>query len=140
MEGVVKALINLNDGTIQLEGPQDFVEKYLDKYHPVIEKGAKPASIPEKKVEEDKEERKTQKRTRTAKSTAGPTCTEKVQDLVNVSYFKEPKTREDVQAELLNRGTRYPSKDVSAVLNNFFRGNKLLKTGVGKNAKYYTNV
>ena len=34
-----KAIINLNEGVIQLEGPVEFVERYLEKYAPVV-KGA----------------------------------------------------------------------------------------------------
>jgi hypothetical protein len=31
-----KALINLTEGTIQLEGPVTFVREYLDKYSPAM--------------------------------------------------------------------------------------------------------
>ncbi len=52
MEGDVKALINLKDGTIQLEGPQKFVEKYLDKYKSIIERGHPSTSPPPKTTKE----------------------------------------------------------------------------------------
>ena len=30
----VKAIINIKEGVLELEGPQEFVEKYLDLYGP----------------------------------------------------------------------------------------------------------
>jgi len=48
---VVKAFIDLKKGVLQLEGPQEFVEKYLD---PII-KNCKPFSASSPKGEESKE-------------------------------------------------------------------------------------
>jgi hypothetical protein len=135
---IVKATINTKDGLIQLEGPQDFVEKYLDQYKQLIvslqtaPKTSKTADTAEK--EKDKIPKR-KPRTKT-----GPTCTQKVQELLDEGYFKQPKTRADVQNELLNRGTRFESSKVSAVLNNFFKLVKLKKTGIGTNAQYYSNI
>jgi len=140
MEDEVKALINLKDGTIQLEGPKEFVEKYLDKYQPYIEKGAKSASIPERKAEENKAEKSAAKRTRTVRPKSGPACGEKIGELISEGFFKEQRTREEVQKRLLEKGKIYESSLVSATLNNFFNGGKIEKTGVGKNAKYYSNA
>lgn len=135
---IVKATINTRDGLIQLEGPQEFVEKYLDQYKqlivslPTAPKTSKTADTAEK--EKDKT-LKRKPRTRT-----GPTCTQKVQELLDEGYFKPPKTRADVQSEILNRGIRFESKEVSAVLINFFNGGKLKRTGTGTKAQYYSNV
>jgi len=140
---VVKAVINLREGVLELEGPQEFVERYLDQYQPIIEKGFTSTSIPHvtsKETKVEKAEKPAPKRTRTTKSKAGPTCTQKVQELLNEGYFKQPKTRADVQSEILNRGVRFESKEVSAVLNNFFNGGKLKRTGTGTQAQYYSNV
>ena len=140
---IFKAVINLKEGTVQLEGSQEFVEKYLDKYDSIIGKmQALPSKSPiiTKNDKAEEAEKPAPKRTRTSKPKTGPTATAKIQELVDESYFKEPKYRADVQEELLKRGLRYESKAISAVLINLFRGNKLLRTGVGKNAQYYTNV
>lgn len=140
---IVKAVINIGEVTIQLEGPREFVERYLDQYQSIIEKGLTSTSISHvtsKETKVKKVEKPAPKRIRTVKSKVGPTATAKIQELVDESYFKEQKTRVDVQEELLKRGLRYESGLISAVLNNLFRGGKLLKTGVGKNAKYYTNI
>ena len=39
-----KAVINLNEGVIQLEGPVGFVQRYLEKYAPA-KKGYQPPSL-----------------------------------------------------------------------------------------------
>ncbi len=133
-----KAIINLKEGSIQLEGPQEFVEKYLDQYKqlivslPIAHKTSKTADTVET-VKDKTPKRKPRTRT-------GPGCTEEMQKLLDEGYFKEVRIRADVQNELLSRGNRFESKEVSAVLNNLFKAGKLKRTGAGKNAKYYSNV
>jgi hypothetical protein len=139
MVDVVKALINLKDGTIQLEGPQEYVEKYLDKYDPMI-KEWKPFSTLPQEGESREVEKPVTKRTRTVKPKAGPSCLGSVRSLVEEGYFKEPRLRKDVQERLLSKGLRFESKYVSAALNNLFSGGTLLRKGVGTSAQYYSNV
>lgn len=135
---IVKATINTREGLIQLEGPQEFVEKYLDQYQQLIVTLPTASKTSRTADTTKKEEGKTPKRR--TRATTGPTCTGKVQELIDEGYFKEPRKRADVQSELLNRGTRFESKEVSAVLNNSFKLGKLKRTGTGTNAQYYTNV
>ena len=137
---IVKAVISIGEISIQLEGPQDFVEKYLNDYEAIIKKGltSTPASH---KASEDKETgRPATKRTRTVKSKAGPTCGEKISELISEGFFKGQRTREDVQKQLLEKAVRYDSGLISATLNNLFNSGKIEKTGAGRNAKYYSNV
>ncbi len=136
----VKAAINIGDFSIQLEGPQEFVEKYLDQYQPVIEKGYTSISTSHKAPKETETEKPAPKRTRTIRPKAGPACGEKISELISKEFFKEQRTREDVQKQLLEKGLRYESSLISATLNNFFNSGKIEKTGVGRNAKYYSNV
>jgi hypothetical protein len=136
-----KAIINIKEGTIQLEGPQDFVEKYLEKYYPAIQE--KVEKLPEKQEERDVDtrnlENSLQKRTRKSKS--GPSCSEKIRELISEGYFREPRLRPEVQTHLLDqKGLRFEGKYVSASLINCFNSGVLLRMGVGKNAKYYTNA
>jgi hypothetical protein len=138
MVGDVKALINLKDGTIQLEGPKEFVEKYLDKYDIMIKNSKTFTPLSPNKEKPEAEE--APKRTRVVRPKAGPACGEKISELISEGFFKEQRTREEVQKKLLEKGLRYESGIISATLNNFFKSGKIEKTGVGRNAKYYSNV
>ncbi len=135
---IVKATINMKEGVIQLEGPQEFVEKYLELYKQLIVSPPTTHKISKTAESAEKEKVKTPKRKPRTKS--GPTCTQKVQELLDEGYIKQPKTRADVQSEILDRGTRFSSSEVSAVLINFFNGGKLKRTGTGTKAQYYSNV
>jgi len=137
---VVKATINLKDGLIQLEGPQEFVEKYLNEYKSIIEKGHTSIPTSHKAPKETETEKPAAKRTRTTRSKAGPSCGDKISELISEGFFKDQRTREDVQKRLLEKGVRYDSSLISATLNNLFHRHNIEKTSVGRKAKYYSNV
>ena len=140
---IVKAVINIGEVTIQLEGPQTFVEKYLDQYHSIIEKGLTSTSISHvtsKETKVEKAEKPAPKRTRIVRPKAGPPKSEKILELINEGFFKEQRTTADVRERLLEKGVRYESGLTSATLNNLFNSGKLERTGVGRGAKYYSNV
>lgn len=132
----VKAVINLKEGVIELEGPQEFVEKYLNLYRPDASKWQTAVSL----KGEVKTKEEAPKRTRIVRPKAGPACGEKISELISEGFFKEQRTREEVQKKLLEKGLRYESSLISATLNNLFNRGKIEKTGVGRNAKYYSNV
>ncbi len=136
----VKAVINLKEGTVQLEGPQEFVEKYLDKYDSIVTNWKTVSPLSPKKEEEGEIEEPIPKRTRTVRPKTGPPCGEKTRELISAGFFKEQRTSTDVQQQLLEKGNRYDVSLVSATLNNLFRAGKLERTGVGRGAKYYSNV
>ncbi len=140
----VKALINIEEGVIELEGPKEFVEKYLDQYQVFIEKGFTLPSTPRrnsKEAEVGKVEKLTPKRTRTAKSKAGPTCADKIRELIEEGYFKEPKTTADISEYLLQqKGYVNAKKDVSANLKHMFDRGEIKRIREGKTFKHYINV
>lgn len=140
----VKAVVNLGEISIQLEGPRDFVEKYLDQYQAVIEKGLSSTSTSRrtsKETEVKKAEKPTPKRTRTARSKAGPTCAEKIRELVSEGYFKEPKTTAAISEYLMKqKGYVNTTKDVSANLKGMFDRGQIKRIKEGNAFKYYVNV
>jgi len=137
---MVKAVISIGEVSIQLEGSQEFVEKYLDQYKSTIEK-AHTSTYTSRRTSVEKElEKPTPKRIRTVRPRAGPACSEKIRELIGGGLFKEQRTTTDVQQQLRDKGVRYEISLVSATLNNLFRSGKLEKTGVGRGAKYYSNV
>jgi len=74
---IVKAVINLKEGVIELEGPQEFVEKYLELYRPDASKWQ--TALLQKGEVKTKEE--APKRPRTVKPKKGLTCAEKILEL-----------------------------------------------------------
>ena len=141
---IFKAVINLKEGTVQLEGSQEFVEKYLDKYDSIIGKMQALPSVATVTTKNDKvknEEQPTSKRTRKVKSIAGPTCAEKIRELISEGYFKEPKTTAAISDYLTKqKGYVNTTKDVSANLKGMFDRGQIKRKKEGNAFKYYVNV
>ncbi|MBA7683017.1 hypothetical protein ES703_91373 [subsurface metagenome] len=134
---IVKAVINIKEGVIELEGPQEFVEKYLELYRPDASKWQ--TALLQKGEVKTKEE--APKRVRTAKPKRGVTCAEKVLELRSEGYFKEPRARAEVQQYLKEKkGLIYKSNEVAANLKNLFSRGELQRLTEGKTFKYYSNV
>lgn len=140
----VKAVISIGESSIQLEGSQEFVEKYLEKYDSIIESwNASPVSIKtvEKESIAEKEQRKAQKKKRIRRTSAGPSCSDKIRELLNEGFFKEQKSNAEVTKALQEiKGVRFPSNVVSAALINLFARGELQRTLKGKTPYYYSNV
>jgi len=139
---IVKAIINLKEGLIQLEGPQEFVEKYLDQYQSIIEKEQKlPLLAPEEAVKNKVEEVAT-KRTRTKglKPKGTASCMGRIRTLINEDYFKEPRNSTEVMNWLKEqKGATYTSGPVTAALNQLIKSNTLRRFKEGKGAYKYCN-
>jgi len=140
----VKVVISIGESSIQLEGPQEFVEKYLEKYDSIIESwNVSPVSIRpvEKESVADKEQKEAQKKKRIRKTSAGPVCSDKIRELLNEGFFKELKGTAEVTKALQEiKGLRYESNLVSATLISMFDRNELQRTFKGKRPYYYSNV
>lgn len=119
---IVKATINVKEGILQLEGPQEFVEKYLEIYRPnastwqtaLLQRG------------EVKTKEEAPKRTRAVKPKVGPSCAERVRILIGEDYFKDPKTNIEITNWLREqKGITYEAKTVAAALNYLIKSGKL---------------
>jgi len=135
----VKAVINLKEGVIELEGPQEFVEKYLELYRPDASKWKVAIS---QEGEVGAKEKATTKRTRTrvTKPKGAPSCTGRIRALVDEDYFKDPKTSTEVINWLEEqKGVVYGAGPVTAALNYLIKSGTLRRFREGKEPYKYCN-
>jgi hypothetical protein len=110
----VKAVINLQEGIVELEGPQDFVEKYLELYRPDAKKWQVALS---EKGESKTKEKAPAKRARAVRPKAGTSCTGRIRNLIDEGYFKDPRTSVEVRNWLKEqKGAPYSDGPVTAAL------------------------
>lgn len=132
----VKAVINIKEGVIELEGPQEFVEKYLELYRPDASKWQ--TALLQKGEVKTKEE--APKRTRAPKPKGMPSCLGRIRILISEDYFKEPRTSTEVINWLKEqKGAIYDSGPVTAALNNLIKSGTLRRFKEGKEPYKYCN-
>lgn len=130
---IAKAVINLKEGIIELEGPQEFVEKYLELYRPDTSKWQTALST----KGEIKTKEEVPKRARATKPKVGPSCAERIRTLIGEDYFKDPKTSTEVTNWLKEqKGVPYASKHVTAALLYLIKSGNLRRFKEGKSYKY----
>ena len=138
----VKASISVGEASIQLEGPQEFVGKYLDQYQPLVLKWHElPTSrVKEAKASETKsKEAEAPKKTRGGKPKVGPSCGDRIRTLIDENYFTEPRTCSEVTKWLKDqKSITYGDNQVAASLSSIIKSGKLRRfTEAGK--YNYTN-
>ena len=122
-----KASISVGDASIQLEGSQEFVEKYLDQYASLIQRWYElPKSRAETaKASESKKEEAAPKRTRVVMP-KGASCGDRIRTLIDENYFAEPKGASEITKWLKDqKGVTYNVNQVTASLTGIIRSQKL---------------
>ncbi len=133
---IVKVVINLKEGILHLEGPQEFVEKYLNLYRPDASKW-KSVISQEGEVKTKEEATAKRTRTRTARTKVGPSCGERIRGLIAEDYFKDLRTSTEVMNYLKDqKGITYNIELVTATLSNIIKSGKLRRIKEGKIYKY----
>ncbi len=134
---LAKATINVKDGTIQLEGPKEFVEKYLDLFSPMI-KGVSltKQEIPQKKDEISENEPGEIKRKRNVGARSGPSCAERILGLKDENFFTQPRSSTEVRDQLKLKGWTYETKNVAASLLNLNKAGRLRRVQEGSKFNY----
>jgi hypothetical protein len=138
----VKAAISIGEVSIQLEGPREFVEKYLALYQPIIEKGQIASSLPQEEETKGEAQASTPKRTRIKQPKGAASCMGRVRALISEDYFKEPKTSTEVMNYLREqKGCTYTSGPVTAALNQLIKSGALRRVKEsGKGPYRYCNL
>ena len=134
----VKASISVGDASIQLEGSQEFVEKYLDQYASLIQRWhelPKPRAEAAK-VSEAKKEEAAPKRTRVV-SPKGTSCGDRIRALIDENYFAETRGVSEITNWLKDqKGATYNVNQVAAALTHIIRSGKLRRIKEAGGYKY----
>jgi hypothetical protein len=123
-----KAIINIKEGIIELQGPVDFVRQYLDRYQSAIkglpknDKSA-PVRAPATKV------------TKAAKIKR-ETCIGVIRSYIQLGYFNEQRSLADVRAHLNEEKYEFNEKAVRAGLTRLAKLGTLNMTGKGRGKRY----
>lgn len=129
----VKARLEYEAFTLELEGPESFVAAQLGAFSSRIPevlprpKAAGSSVSPPEQSDEDTPATKEKKRSR--RSTGGPSCASRIIPLVDEGFFDAPKTSNEVGERLKEKATPYEAKHIAASLVD------LTKRGVVRRVK-----
>ncbi len=126
-----KATIKLNEGIIELEGPLEFVERYLERYGSAI-KGL-PAMEPK---------RASSPRTVKARGKARGgqrSCTRAIRAEVKAGFFDKPKSPRAIKERLTEKGVSFSSGLLRTSIKKIVDEGRLSPTGAGR-ARVYSRT
>ena len=127
-----KAIINLNEGIIQLEGPVEFVQLYLERYAPAV-KGL-PPTAPRTAVSEAAKEARGRKRGGRLSRTRA------IRGEIKAGFFDEPKSTQAVRERFAERGVVCSRGLLRAGLKKAIQEGRLSTAGRGRGLVYSRKV
>ncbi len=123
-----KAIINLNEGIIQLEGPMEFVQRYLERYAPAM----KGLSTPE--PEDGTPGQKLAGRSRP--KGVRRSCTRAIRAEIKAGFFNKPRSTQAVRERLVERGAVCSIGTLRNSLKKAVEEERLGTTGRGRGLVY----
>ena len=123
-----KAVINLNEGTIELEGPVEFVERYLERY------GAAIRGLPVAEPQRAGPPRTVKAR---GKARGGQrSCTRAIRAEVKAGFFDESRSTRSLKERLTEKGVSCSSGLLRTSLKKIVDEGRLIPTGRGRSRVY----
>ena len=127
-----KAVIKLNEGIIELEGPVEFVERHLERYGAAI-KGL-PAMEPQRAASPPRDVKARGKARGGQRS-----CTRAIRAEVKAGFFDEPRSTRVVKERLTEKGVSCSSGLLRTSLKKIVDEGRLSPTGRGR-ARVYSRT
>jgi len=123
-----KAIINLNEGVIQLEGPVEFVQRYLERYAPAI-KGLSTPESQSATVGRQVEARGKPRKMRRS-------CTRAIRAEVKAGFFDEPRSTPAIRERLKEKGVACSVGALRTSLRKVVKEERLVTAGRGRGLTY----
>ncbi len=130
-----KAIINLKEGLIQLEGPVEFVREYLNRFATKglrsIPKGIKVSPLKEGVEVKEKAVRRKKRRKK-----GGISCVEAIRAEANGGFFSEARSTGETKRRLEEKGLDFSKNSIRIGFNKLIQAGLLSRTGVARSARY----
>ncbi len=130
-----KAIINLKEGIIQLEGPVEFVREYLSIYGSAI-KGLQEIPKETEAAPKEKTVRGKAKTTRVRAAVKRVSCVDAVRAEVEAGFFTEPRSAQEVRRLLSDKKQAYSNNSITIALKKLVESGLLTRLGVGRATRY----
>ena len=125
-----KVLINVQLGSVELEGEDSFVRTYLDKLIPIIEQAqlesGSAVGLAKPRIKQ-----------RGPQTPGGESCRDRIRELRDEGFFTEQRGISDIVRGLNTSGHPHNVNQVGAALTTMFERNEILRTPVMGKFKYH---
>ncbi len=129
-----KAIINLKEGTVQLEGPVDFVREYLERFAAKELPGRRrKAQVIPKAATEGAPKRVRRAR---GKMAGRISPADAVRAEIEAGFFNEGRAISQIRQRLAEKGVGYSAGSVRSGLKQLTEGGLLTRTGAGRGQRY----
>jgi hypothetical protein len=128
--------IDVLSGLLEVEGSEDFI---IRMYEDVRTSGYfqnKVSTSSSESREEPERDAKPTKGRRAPSKRGGPSCAERILELVSAGFFDAPKSASEIKAGLEQNGHAYAGNQVGAALTNLYQRGSLRRLKPGKEWVY----
>lgn len=133
-----RVVINLEEGIIELQGPVEFVRRYLDMYQPAI-KGLqglpRGVAVGPEKTKALPRKRKAQPGAKAEKEKPA-SCTGSIRSNLEAGFFDEPRSTGEVKQRLSEAGLTCTDNAIRTSLMRLSRAGLLDRVSKGRSGRY----
>ena len=134
---MAKAVINLKEGVIELEGPVEFVREYLRLYRPALRKSrgtaAETGAVEAQGVAPAWERASVGRKTERIRRLS---CSKAIDAEVKAGFFDKARAIQQVRQQLMEKGLSYTSNCIRMNLKKLINSGLLNKVGAGRATRY----